>query len=229
MTPILTSISPKYGTVGGGTAVTFTGTGFTTTTSEISVVIDGVACVVTKATDTAITCTTGKRPGTPSPSLDISITSKGKVSTGGKLFTYGRYWSDPATWGGSFAPIDGESFVVSKGVNLIFDIDKSPLFQAVLVEGSLIFLPDASASHQRTFDARYIFVKGGRMEVGTEDAPYTSKITFTLHGSITDAYLPIYGNKVLGVRFGTLDMHGPKRTPTWTRMEATSLPGAKQI
>lgn len=67
------------------------------------------------------------------------------------------------------------------------------------------------------------------MEVGTEENPYDSKITITLHGTIDDPFLPIYGNKVLGVRFGKLDMHGPKREPTWTRMETTSEPGATQI
>jgi len=60
------------------------------------------------------------------------------------------------------------------------------------------------------------------MEVGTEEAPYTSKITITLHGQIEDPYLPIYGNKVLGVRHATLDMHGVKREPVWTTMKETA-------
>lgn len=67
------------------------------------------------------------------------------------------------------------------------------------------------------------------MEVGTEEARYTSKITITLHGKITDPYLPIYGNKVLGVRFGILDMHGSERVPTWTVMDTTSEVGATSI
>jgi hypothetical protein len=50
-----------------------------------------------------------------------------------------------------------------------------------------------------------------------------------MHGDISSPYLPIYGNKVLGVRFGTLDMHGPVRTPTWTELEATADVGANQI
>ena len=50
-----------------------------------------------------------------------------------------------------------------------------------------------------------------------------------MHSALSDPYLPIYGNKVIGVRFGTLDMHGPVRTPTWTMLETTSLPGVDQI
>lgn len=101
--------------------------------------------------------------------------------------------------------------------------------QALFVFGSLIFLPDSDPNHHRTFDARYIFVDHGRMEVGTEEDPYTSKITITLHGKIDDPYLPIYGNKVLGVRHATLDMHGIKREPTWTLMKTTADVGATQI
>lgn len=63
------------------------------------------------------------------------------------------------------------------------------------------------------------------MEVGTEEFPYTSKITITMHGLLEDPYLPIYGNKVIGVRYGTLDMHGIERTPTWTLLEYTVEPG----
>lgn len=66
------------------------------------------------------------------------------------------------------------------------------------------------------------------MEVGTEEFPYTSKITITMHGAIDDPYLPIYGNKVIGVRHGTLDMHGPKRV-SWTVLENTTEIGATQL
>jgi hypothetical protein len=95
------------------------------------------------------------------------------------------------------------------------------LLNLVLVEGSLIFAPESDLAHHRFFDAHYIFVNGGLMEVGTEEFPYTSKITITMHSSVTDPYIPIYGNKVIGVRYGTLDMHGPVRTPTWTMLETT--------
>lgn len=67
------------------------------------------------------------------------------------------------------------------------------------------------------------------MEVGTEDHPYTSRITFTMHGNISSPYLPIYGNKCIAVKQGTLDMHGIVRTPTWTVMNETALPGATTI
>ena len=62
-TALLTSISPRFGTVKGGTAVTFTGTNFVTNTALYTITIDGINCPVTAATTTTVTCTTGKRPG----------------------------------------------------------------------------------------------------------------------------------------------------------------------
>ena len=47
------------------------------------------------------------------------------------------------------------------------------------------------------------------MEIGTEEFPYTSKLTITMHGDEYTPALPIYGNKVIAVRNGILDMHGP--------------------
>jgi hypothetical protein len=84
---------------------------------------------------------------------------------------------------------------VPAGLNLLVDLDETPILNAVFVEGSisLIFAPDADPNHERFFDANYIFVTGGLMEVGTEEFPYTSKLTITMHGKKNDPTLPIYG------------------------------------
>jgi hypothetical protein len=72
-------------------------------------------------------------------------------------------------------------------------------------------------------------VYGGYVEVGTKDFPYTSKLIITMHGDKYTPYLPIYGNKVLGVRFGILDMHGVTRDITWTRLAETAQFGDLSI
>ena len=130
-------------------------------------------------------------------------------------------WSQDSTWGGLFAPVDGESVVVPKGLNLLVDIDESPELNLVLVDGgSIIFPRDVDPNHERTFDAKIIFVKDGLFEAGTEDEPYTSKLTITLHGVKYDPNTPIHGNKVLGIRYSTLDLHGEPRT-SWTSLDST--------
>jgi hypothetical protein len=93
----------------------------------------------------------------------------------------------------------------------------------VNVEGSLIFPPNKDdPNYHVTFDAHYILVKGGRMEVGTEEDRYTSKITITMWSTKFDPNLPIFGNKVIGINYGHLDMHGIERPITWTDLDVTA-------
>lgn len=96
------------------------------------------------------------------------------MATKGLLFRYVSAWSSDTTWGGEFAPMYGESIYIPTGLNLLVDVDKTDELNLIMVEGTLIFAPDAVATHKRTFDARYIFLNGGEMEVGTEEFPYTS-------------------------------------------------------
>ena len=229
LTPALSAINPRHGTVVGGDSVTFTGTQMSSDTSKYTIIIDGIVCEPTAATTTSVTCTTGKRPGLIPTSLYIYIEGQGLVSNRGLVFTYVNMWSQDTTWGGEFAPMEGESVWIPEGLNLYVDVDRTPVLKAIIVEGSLIFAPDADPNHERFFDAHYIFINKGMMEVGTEEFPYTSKITITMHSSVEDPYIPIYGNKVIGVRYGTLDMHGIERTPTWTKLETTVEPGATVI
>jgi len=138
-------------------------------------------------------------------------------------------WSDSETWGGDLAPRDGEAVSIPKGQHLLFDIDASPKLSFVAVEGSLIFPPDSDPNHLRKFDAHYILVKNGYMEVGTEENRYTSKMEITMWSTKYDPNLPIFGNKVIGVNYGSLEMHGIKRAVTWTDLDATADAGATSI
>ena len=122
-----------------------------------------------------------------------------------------------------------ETVYVPPGLNLLVDVDRTPILNLVLVEGSIIFAPEKDKEHHRYFDARYMLIRNGTMEVGTEKHPYDSKITITLHSGLRDPYLPIYGNKVIGCRYCTLDLHGPKREPVWTMLEKTAEKGSNTI
>jgi hypothetical protein len=87
-----------------------------------------------------------------------------------------------------------------------------------LVEGTLIISDRANA----TLDAHYIMIKGGTLQIGTESAPYTGNLVITLHGEKDDERMPMYGNKVLAIREGTLDMHGAPRIHTWVNLTETA-------
>lgn len=141
------------------------------------------------------------------------------------MFRYVSYWSDDTTWGGEFAPLEDESVYVPAGLNLFVDVDETPVLDLIMVEGSLIIAPDPNPNHERFIDAHYIFLHKGYMEVGTEEHPYTSKLTITMHGDENSPFMPIFGNKVLAVKESVLDMHGIERIPTWTLLNETVFPG----
>lgn len=93
LTPSLTSVSPRYGTVVGGDSVTFAGSQMSSDTSKYTILIDGIVCDPTAATTTSVTCTTGSRPGLIPTSLYIYIEGQGQVSNRGLVFTYVNMWS----------------------------------------------------------------------------------------------------------------------------------------
>ena len=50
-----------------------------------------------------------------------------------------------------------------------------------------------------------------------------------MHGNRTSPELPLFGNKVIAVYNGILDLHGEKRTSTWTDLDSTANIGEKTI
>lgn len=118
---------------------------------------------------------------------------------------------------------------VPKGLNLLVDVDSTPILSAVVVEGALIFPSNPNPNHLRTFDAHYVMVRGGTFEAGTEEYPYTSKLVITMHSNRSSPELPIFGNKVIAMYNGVLDLHGVPRNPTWTELDITVEAGSDKI
>jgi hypothetical protein len=68
------------------------------------------------------------------------------------------------------------------------------------------------------------------LRIGTETNPFSQRATITLHGRrYTAKEIPSYGAKNIAVRYGTLDLHGLPKTPTWTRLGATATAGSSTI
>jgi hypothetical protein len=193
--------------------------------------IDGRECVIQsdQTTESVIVCVTSDKPFIEGdePRLDILIDGKGLVATKGKIFFYAQRWSDTQTWGG-LAPLEGEAVFVPKGMHLIVDIETTPTLSLVLVEGSMIFDQDVATS----FNVDIILVKNGYLEIGTEDDPYcNSDLTITMTGGTEfgGESIPIFGNKVLAVHGGLLEIHGCPRQRYWTELESTALVEATSI
>jgi hypothetical protein len=94
-----------------------------------------------------VTCTTGKRPGLIPTSTVISISGQGTVATNGLVYRYASFWSSSTTWGGNFAPMAGDSVVIPIGLNLLVDVQSTPILNTIDVEGSLIFAPNPDANY----------------------------------------------------------------------------------
>jgi len=54
--------------------------------------------------------------------------------------------------------MEGESVSIPAGLNLLVDVDTTPVLNTIIVEGSLIFLPDSDPNHEREFHAHIIMV-----------------------------------------------------------------------
>ena len=222
-------MSTRFGSVLGNEPLQFTGTGFSASAAT-TVKIDNRDCVVSAKSTTSISCTTSNKPYKKDvPTLVIQIEGKGYVATKGKVFRYVSKWSSDQTWGYDISPQEGDMVNIPKGMHLLVDVDSTPILSAVNVEGSLIFPPDSDPNHLRTFDAHIILVKGGYMEIGTEEFRYTSKLTITMHSKKYSPRIPIFGNKCIGVHYGTLEMHGVERLVTWTDLKTTAEAGATSI
>lgn len=228
-TATITAITPRFGAVQGNELITITGTGFVQ--GSTTVTIDKITCTIQSVTATQITCTTGARPGDETnPSFVVSVAGKGLAANQGNSFRYVNYWSNPLTWNNDAPPQLYEALSIPAGRSLLVDVSSVPELSFVLVEGALIFAPHPTdPTHVATFDAGSIFINGGYMEVGTEAFPYTSKITITMHGSISSPQIPTYGNKNIAVRNGQLHLVGKKREITWTMLDSTADAGANQI
>jgi hypothetical protein len=227
-------ISPRWGAVSGNTQITFTGKNFNSANpADYSITIDDVDCPIDEViAPTAIKCTTAARIGewNQPPKLEIYVNGVGSVALQGNAYRYCSLWSEESTWGDLLPPVDGESVAVPSGRCLLVDIQHTPKLKLVQVDGGALIFPsnDADPTYEATFDAHYIMINNGTMEVGTEEHPYQSKLTITMHGNKYDPAMPIFGKKSLGVMRGTLDIHGVHKT-SWTELDVTVEPEDNQL
>ena len=180
-TPIIRSIEPRFGSSLGGTSITIKGIRLPTTVDNAEATINKKPCVVTfaAADGKEIRCTTVARDGFVPPSVFVRHTvDAGGAGTGAGgsvvgsnvgLFRYLDRWSEVNTWLNDEPPGDGDSIIVPLDQTLIMDV-QPPRLQVVMVMGVFVF--DRQDLH---LEAEYIFVKGGRFEIGTEEDPFLQK------------------------------------------------------
>eukprot|EP00698_Gefionella_okellyi_P011072 TRINITY_DN2904_c0_g2_i1.p1 TRINITY_DN2904_c0_g2~~TRINITY_DN2904_c0_g2_i1.p1 ORF type:complete len:3969 (+),score=910.30 TRINITY_DN2904_c0_g2_i1:483-12389(+) len=213
LTSTVTAVNPNRGSTAGGTAITIQGTAFGAIQGSGFVTINGVQAVVTSWSDTQILATTGFSGTTAEARVQVTVGSNGVAATSATYF-YVDLWSRRTTWGNGPLPIEGDSIVIPEGRHVLLDVS-TPVLNLVVIYGNLIF-----DEVDLTFDAHYVMIIGGSFVVGTESKPFQHRAVITLHGDPRSREIPIYGAKVLALRWGYLDIHGIPKYPTWTRLAA---------
>ena len=132
--------------------------------------------------------------------------------------------------------------MITEGQTILLDTDTPILFFLLINGGTLMFDKEAPSIE---LQSRYILVAGGgKLIIGTEEEPYENKATITMHGNVRCTEMPVFGCKVyiflhpsdlhicvqvIGIREGSLDIHGKYVPVTWTHLATTASPGDTTI
>ena len=149
------------------------------------------------------------------------------LNDGSVKFQYIDLWSSKFTWGGDEPPREGDLAVIGFGQHIYFDMATTPVLKGLIIQGGSLIFDD---NQDVALNAEYVIVvSGGKLQVGTEDAPFRHKAVITMHGHVRSVELPTYGAKVIALRNGTLDMHGLNVGVTWTKLGASAAANADRI
>ena len=129
-TPIVTSVSPRYGDIAGGYLLTLYGVNLDSGTPVVT--IDGVPCTGATSTVTNITCTVGARKTVPTVANTFTVIVGSSTVILQDTFLYVLKWSSPATWGVDSAPIDNDLVYVPLGTTLLVDVN-TPVLNGIAV------------------------------------------------------------------------------------------------
>ena len=75
--------------------------------------------------------------------------------------------------------------MIPQGQFLYVDVEETAKLNLVMVFGALLFFPNEADHlyHQKAHFNHIMVARGGRMQVGTDEQPFTSKLTITMYGT----------------------------------------------
>ena len=137
-------------------------------------------------------------------------------------------WSNDSAWEEleMSKPQSGDTVFIPPGAWFVLDEDPPPL-RMIMIEAMGALEVDDTAD--RTLEVEILLLRGGKLQVGTEETPFTHNFNLVLAGNhfTEDQPLPNgpnLGAKALGV-FGFADMHGADVGTAWTKLDATAAAG----
>ena len=132
-------------------------------------------------------------------------------------------WSDPAAWPDGRVPAEGDAVVIGRDMDMLLDIDP-PALRSLTIDGTLRFSDDLDIG----LDTEWIYIRGGKLEVGTPERPHTRLATITLTDNVPGEDINTMGDRGILLMAGTLSLHGD-RANSWTKLARTAEAGTTQI
>ena len=140
-----------------------------------------------------------------------------------------RYWSNPGDWPSKAVPKEGDTVEIESGWDMIYDLQDSPVFKMITVNGILTFF-NKTNTHMRV---KHLFVRAGELHIGSKELPYDKTARITLYGSRNEETI-VYDNAIEGgnkliANVGTISLWGKARTQTLTRLRKEAKKGDNSI
>lgn len=140
-----------------------------------------------------------------------------------------RYWNNSADWPNGTVPQEGDDVHIEPGWNMVFNMNPSPIYKLVRVNGNLTF-DNTTDTH---FRAKHLFIRAGELHIGSREHPYTKNCTITLYGernAQTIAYDNAIeaGNKLIA-NVNKMRIFGQSRGWQMSRLTAPALKGENEF
>jgi len=79
------------------------------------------------------------------------------INTSAPLENFTRMWSNASSWPNDTLPLEGEDVHIESSWNMVMDLNPSPIFKLVRVNGNLTFNPN----NDTELRAKHIYVRAG--------------------------------------------------------------------
>jgi hypothetical protein len=78
-----------------------------------------------------------------------------------------RYWSTASDWPNGTIPVEGDDVHIEPIWNMVFDMNPSPVYKLIRVNGNLTFSPN----NDTQLRAKHIYIRAGELNIGTKEFP----------------------------------------------------------
>jgi len=132
-------------------------------------------------------------------------------------------WSDPASWPDGKVPGEGDAVTIDRDRNIILDVSP-PALRSLTIAGKLSFSNDRDIE----LKSDWIYLSGGRLDIGSEASPHTRKATITLTDAVPGENINTMGDRGIIMLGGALSLHGDREN-SWTKLAKTAKAGSARI